>query len=108
MALNLTLYAAFVVLVAWFWPHCAKPALIHQRANPLAYKLALGVHVGAIVVIAVASAAWLAQLEGPAKLWAPAIAATIWGLIVGLGNPRYTMLLRVTGGRLPSRVNPKL
>jgi hypothetical protein len=104
MALNLALYVGLILLAAWFWPHCAKPALIRQNANSLAYNLVLGVTVGTMLALAAASAAYLAGVEGSAKLWAAAIAATTYGLVVSLGYPRYTVLLRLTGGRQPQRI----
>jgi hypothetical protein len=105
MALNLALYVGLILLAAWFWPHCAKPALIRQSANALAFKLVLGVTIGTIVVLAVASAAYLANVEGSAKLWAAAIVSTVYGLVVSLGYPRYTVLLRLTGSRNSRRVS---
>ena len=101
MALNLALYVGLIALAVWFWPHCAKPALLRHGANELAYKIVLGVTIGTIVVLGVASAAYLAGVEGPVKLWAAAIAATVYVLVVALGYPRYTVLLTMTGGRGP-------
>lgn len=103
MALNLALYVGLILLATWFWPHCAQPALIRQNANSLAYNLVFGVTVGTIVVLGAACTAYLVGVEGPAKVWAGAIAATTYCLVVALGYPRYTALLALTGGRLPRR-----
>jgi hypothetical protein len=103
MALNLALYVGLMLLAAWFWPHCAKPALIRQNANTLAYNLVLGVTAGTIVVLAAGSAAYVAGVEGSAKLWAAAIAAVTYGVVVALGYPRYSALLALTGGRAQRR-----
>ena len=102
MALSLALNFAFIAITAWFLPHCARPALTAQRGSLRAHWLVRVVTIGAIVVIAIASVAWLAKVGGSAKVWAPAIAAGLWSLVVGLGYPRYTLLLRITGGRLAS------
>jgi hypothetical protein len=95
--LNLALNIVIVALAAWFWPHCARPALIAQRASPVAYWLVLGVTILLIGVHAVFAVAAIAQVDIPSRVWIDLISLLLYLSIVGLGYlQNYALLLRLT------------
>ena len=98
MILPVAIDILVVVLAAWFWPHCARPALTAQRATLLAHRIVLGLTVLTIATYAFAAAARMAQIDGATLWWTTTIIGAIWILVVGLGYlQRYELILRVTG-----------
>lgn len=98
MALNLSLDIVVVALAAWFWPHCARPALTAQRAAPGAHWLVLGVTVLTVAAYALAAPAEIARIGGASRWWITTIIGALWIVVVGLGYlQNYALLRRATG-----------
>jgi hypothetical protein len=98
--LAVALDIVIVGLVAWFWPHCARPALAARHASALAYGFVLGVSVLAVGVYALSAVAELAGTDLTVPLWLTAVAGGLWAVIVGLGYfQEYALLRRLTDRR---------
>jgi hypothetical protein len=103
MALRLSMDILGGLLTAWFWPHCARPALIALRAAPVAHWLVLGVTVLTVVAYALAAVADIAGFYGGARWWITLVVGGLWFLVVGLGYlQNYKLLLRATGKPPPT------
>jgi hypothetical protein len=102
MAFQVSLNIVIVALAAWFWPHCARPALTAVRAAPAATWLVLGITILTVVVYTLGAAAEIARIGGAAKWWITTIIGVLWMLIVGLGYfQNYALLVRLTGKGSP-------
>jgi hypothetical protein len=87
---------------SWFWPHCARPSLVWLRAGPVVYRLVLGVTVLTVATFVGQVLAELARVSfdwGSPRWWIALIVGGLWIVVVGLGWPRYSLLLRLAGGR---------
>lgn len=103
VTLQLALDVFLIALAAWFWPHCARPALVARRATPLAHRLVLGVTVLVIAGYTLSAAAKLVPIDGATVWWTTTIIGALWVLVVGLGYLQgYELLVRATG-----RVGPR-
>ena len=89
--------AVMLVLVPWFWVHCAKPMLRYRRAGPMTTGLLFGVTIYTVGAEAVFVAA--AVSGHPSQLmWL--IAGLPWLLIVGLPyGDDYRSLVRLARRR---------
>lgn len=87
-----------IALAAWFWSHCAKPALVFERAAPAAQRIVLGSTVLLIGAWALDAGAEFVPVAYGIQFWVFAIAGVLWSLVVGLGYlQNYALLRRVTG-----------
>lgn len=106
MALQISVDILGCVLTAWFWPHCARPALTALRAAPVAHRLVLGVTVLTVIAYALAAIADIAGIYGAARWWVTLIVGALWFFIVGFGYlQNYKLLLRATGRNDPPPSN---
>jgi hypothetical protein len=100
MAFRLALDFFVIVLAAWFWPHCARPVLIANRASPAAHWLVLAVTVLMVAAHALDAVAEIAQVGYAIPSWSIAIVGGLWTLVVGLGYLQdYALLRRATERR---------
>jgi hypothetical protein len=95
LMVQLGLGAGMAMLLTWFYPHCARPALAFAGSRPLGFWLALaGAVIGAVAwigspVLDALGAEELAEATGPLRY--------VGGLAL-LGYVRPTWLVRLAGG----------
>lgn len=102
--IGLAVYALIVAGTAWYWPHCAQPALARGQGSALARRVVFAVTVLTIAAYATAIVSTIAQVRVPGMWWITTIVGAIWIVVVALGYFQdYRFLLRVTGSdRKPS------
>lgn len=92
------LYVAGLVLIsvgmAWFWTHCARPALRWMTAPPWAFRIILAITVAAAVAPLIRSVSVLTDELETVSYWLFGITGAMWIVVVGLGYPRYRILVR--------------
>jgi hypothetical protein len=88
-------WLAFIATgVAWFWPHCARPALRHADAPPGAVRFALAITVAMIAMAALRAASVVLASYQSLSFWLWLAVGVAWVAVVGLGFPRYRLLIR--------------
>lgn len=97
MAFNLAVDFIGIGLAAWFWPHCAKPALTAKGASPAAHWLVLGITVLMVAAFALTAVLYVVHVGRPVAFWTLWVVGPLWILVVGLGYWQdYALLRRVT------------
>jgi hypothetical protein len=91
------------VAASWVWPFRARPGLIAVRARPAAHKLVLGLTVVLIVVELARIGSSILDVEQAATWTLASTLALLWAIVVAFGHPRYSLVLRLTGGPEGSR-----
>lgn len=103
MALSLVLDIVIVVLAAWFWPHCARPALTAERASAVAHSPVLGVTVLTVITYSLLAVDDVTQVFRATRWWVYLITGGLWIAVVGLGYlQNYAWLRRLTSNGTPS------
>ena len=95
--------AVLVVVPAWFWPHCARPALDYYRAGRASRRVGLVVTAAFVTIAAIEGVVSLFD-RSPRWLFALFnIAFVVWLLVVGLTLwPRFSVLIRWSRGKPPA------
>jgi hypothetical protein len=98
-AFDLGISLVGAALAAWFWPHCAKPALRMSDARPIAYPIGLGITALLIGAFAIGLVARLAHAS-PLGVMIMIVTGALWMVVVGATLwPRYSILLRLFARR---------
>ena len=92
--MSVLLDLVIVAGAAWFWPHCARPALETTGADPTTRRTVLGVTALTVVAFALAAFADLTAIGGTAVWWATTVVGAAWALIVGVGYLQNYAFLR--------------
>jgi len=96
--LVLALDAFTVIVVAWFWLHCADPELRFVRAGGLARGVVLGISLLTMLVQAFDALTVVAHFHVPGQWWVITMTGALWIVVVAVGYlQRYRFLLRATG-----------
>lgn len=101
--LSLAVDILIVGLAAWFWPHCARPALTAQHASAVAHWLVLGVTVLTVITYSLFAVDDVTEVFRATRWWIYLITGGLWIAVVGLGYlQNYALLLRLTRKSTPS------
>jgi hypothetical protein len=96
--IGLALDVFIVAMTAWFWPHCAQPALARRRGSEVAQRIVLVATVLTIAAYATAVLISVAQIPVSGMWWVTTIIGVVWIVVVALGYfEGYRTLLYVTG-----------
>ena len=102
--LGQVLFSVVVAVAAsWFWPFRARPGLFAVRARPAAHRLVFGLTVVLVVIELVRIVSILVDVEQAATWTLASTAALLWAIVVAFGHPKYSLVLRATGGPEGSR-----
>jgi hypothetical protein len=96
LPISIAMFCVASALAAWFWPHCARPALGSVGAPHLAMQAALILTIAVIVAQLGRAASLVLEVQRPATFWLSTVVGLIYVVVVALGYPRYRLLLRAT------------
>jgi uncharacterized membrane protein len=96
LPINIASFFVASAIAAWFWPHCARPALRSVGAPRLAIQAALVLTIAMIIAQLVRAASLALAIQRPATFWLSIIVGVVYLVVVGFGFPRYRLLLRAT------------
>jgi hypothetical protein len=85
MALRVTLDILLIPVTAWFWSHCAEPALTFRDASRLAHRLVFVATLLMIAASGVAIAGEFAMVGRAVAYWISSVLWVVWVVVVGLG-----------------------
>lgn len=95
---GLALAAFIVAMTAWFWSHCAQPALAQRRGSDVAQRIVLVVTVLMVAAYAAEVLITVAQIRVSGMWWITTIIGAVWIVVVAIGYvERYRTLLQLTG-----------
>jgi hypothetical protein len=93
------IFSLFVAVAAsWFWLYRAQPGLFAVRAKPAAHQLVLGLTVLLVGIEVIRVGSVVADIGQSATWTISSVVVLLWAVIIAFGHPRYSLVLRATGG----------